>query len=128
MTTQDHPGLLRPRRVAPVFRVASRTISTWGKRGKLPSTRAASGRRLYAREDVAALLATYADNPQFVVDTITELASRGYRTLLLPRDDGGEYGVAVFTSPTGDDDGTVEAVYADSPAAAVLAAWLEVAL
>jgi excisionase family DNA binding protein len=48
--------LMRPTEVAELFGVDPKTVTRWGRAGKLPSIRTPGGHRRYPREAVMALL------------------------------------------------------------------------
>lgn len=54
---------LRTSDVATLFQVSERTVSEWGRRGRIPSVRTPSGHRRYPASAIRQLLADAAEAP-----------------------------------------------------------------
>lgn len=53
------PHVLTAADLAPLFRVDPKTVSRWGRDGRIPSFRTPGGHRRFRREDIAAFLEAY---------------------------------------------------------------------
>jgi predicted site-specific integrase-resolvase len=65
MTAPQHP-LMVPEEVAAVFRVDPKTVSRWGRVGRLATFRTPGGRRRYYRDQVDAIVAGQPLTPEQV--------------------------------------------------------------
>ena len=63
--------LLRTSDVAALFQVSERTVSEWGRRGRIPSVRTPSGHRRYPANAIKELLIAASDGGAVVDDRAT---------------------------------------------------------
>ena len=71
MPALEPEPLLTPAEVAAIFRVDSKTVSRWARKGKLTSRRTVGGHRRYLESEVRALLGrSESDPPSVGVNTL----------------------------------------------------------